>query len=617
MSFCHFLFSQFQNLKMKDKLLIIYLFVSIIALITLTAVIRIALNRQLFAHERSTLEYSLKHNISQLESQIGDIINLSNVIYNNDSINSACNVAYEDDYFQMYTAYSNNIKPHLSVYKHLIPEITNIRIYTSCGLIADRNYIQDLSVLASEPWFEQIQGNHSPQWIVNRTDSSASFASVRKLPQIPSYPFDNYLCLETNYDLFFSYMQNLSQSAYGVVITDQNQSLIYQYSSFPKTALTPDVLKLPASYEETAEQYGEEYLFLSAPVESAGWNVYYYSSINTVLQTVDRTVYTTFMMIASCFILLFSLTFFTVNNILSPLRQLTKIVNQISFDHIEEHTLLLIPGRGDEIGELIHAFNSMVKRIRNLINETYVQSLKAKEYQLNALRAQINPHFLHNTLSMISARAIVAAQPEISEMVRLLPSFYRTSLNNGQEYTTIENEMKNVQAYLSLQLFLTNHSFAVEYHLDPKLLDCSIPCLILQPIVENSIEHGLRPSRKANRKLNLSLEQEEGVCCIKVEDNGIGIEKDVMDTLFSLETSHIGIKNVNERLKLSYGNKMGLRINSSPEWGTIVIIRLPIVKASLEASHIQITKSDSGFKASSQASPDAVSPSSSVPERPS
>lgn len=104
-------------------------------------------------------------------------------------------------------------------------------------------------------------------------------------------------------------MQNLSQSAYGVVITDQNQSLIYQYSSFPKTALTPDVLKLTASYEETAEQYGEEYLFLSAPVESAGWNVYYYSSINTVLQTVDRTVYTTFMMIASCFILLFSLTF--------------------------------------------------------------------------------------------------------------------------------------------------------------------------------------------------------------------------------------------------------------------------------------------------------------------
>ena len=102
-----------------------------------------------------------------------------------------------------------------------------------------------------------------------------------------------------------------------------------------------------------------------------------------------------------------------------------------------------------------------------------------------------------------------------------------------------------------------------------------------------------------------------------MEDNGIGIEKDVMDTLFSLETSHIGIKNVNERLKLSYGNKMGLRINSSPEWGTIVIIRLPIVKASLEASHIQITKSDSGFKASSQASPDAVSPSSSVPERPS
>ena len=265
-----------------------------------------------------------------------------------------------------------------------------------------------------------------------------------------------------------------------------------------------------------------------------------------------------------------------MNSILSPLRQLTGVISRISLEDIEKHELLIIPNRNDEIGKLIHTFNSMLKRIRSLIDEAYVQKLKTKEYQLNALRAQINPHFLYNTLSLISARAIIAEQTEISETVQLLTLFYRTSLNNGQDITTIRNELENIKAYISIQLILTNHSFLAEYHLEEEFLELSIPCLILQPIVENAIEHGLRSSRRQPRRLTIDLSSEKDFCCIRVCDNGCGIPTDKIQGLFSCETTHIGIKNVNERLKLSYGNNLGLLINSEEGCGTEVIIRIPI-----------------------------------------
>ena len=218
----------------------------------------------------------------------------------------------------------------------------------------------------------------------------------------------------------------------------------------------------------------------------------------------------------------------------------------------------------------------IVRSIAAVVDARYRDRLAISEYQMESLQAQIKPHFLYNTLSLISARAIIAEQTEISETVQLLTLFYRTSLNNGQDITTIRNELENIKAYISIQLILTNHSFLAEYHLEEEFLELSIPCLILQPIVENAIEHGLRSSRRQPRRLTIDLSSEKDFCCIRVCDNGCGIPTDKIQGLFSCETTHIGIKNVNERLKLSYGNNLGLLINSEEGCGTEVIIRIPI-----------------------------------------
>ena len=183
--------------------------------------------------------------------------------------------------------------------------------------------------------------------------------------------------------------------------------------------------------------------------------------------------------------------------------------------------------------------------------------------------AQINPHFLYNTLSLISAKAIISEQTEISEPVQLLTVFYRTSLNKGHEITTVQSELENIRSYLSIQPMLTDHSFSIGYHLDETLLSCRIPCYVLQPLVENAIGHGLRNSRKPEKKLEISLYRRGAACCIEIYDSGMGI-------LLQRETDHLGVKNMYERLKLACGSDDVLRICSEPLQYTRVTLQIPM-----------------------------------------
>ena len=171
---------------------------------------------------------------------------------------------------------------------------------------------------------------------------------------------------------------------------------------------------------------------------------------------------------------------------------------------------------------------------------------------------------------------MISEQTEISELVQLLTVFYRTSLNKGHEITTVQSELENIRSYLSIQLMLTDHSFSIGYHLDETLLSCRIPCYVLQPLVENAIGHGLRDSRKPEKKLEISLYRRGAVCCIEIYDNGVGIPPETMAILLQRETDHLGVKNVYERLKLACSSDDVLRICSEPLQYTRVTLRIPM-----------------------------------------
>ena len=229
----------------------------------------------------------------------------------------------------------------------------------------------------------------------------------------------------------------------------------------------------------------------------------------------------------------------------------------------------------DEIGVLIGSFRSMMEEINRLIKEVYKNKIALKEFELKALQAQINPHFLYNSLSIINWMAIRSNQKEISRVTLALSTFYRTALSRGEDMVTVENCIKNIEAYLEIQLVMHDNDFQVEWKIDEGIKIEKVPKLILQPVVENALEHGLDLKEEGEKMLCLSFLEEKEDVLIIVEDNGEGMEQEKAESLVTYQAKGYGLKNVNDRICLLYGEEYAIRIFSEPGKGTRVEIRTP------------------------------------------
>lgn len=171
--------------------------------------------------------------------------------------------------------------------------------------------------------------------------------------------------------------------------------------------------------------------------------------------------------------------------------------------------------------------------------------------------------------------AIEAGNDEISQVTLALSTYYRTSLNKGETMTIAANELRNIEAYLHIQLVMHDDSFQVEKQVEEKILSCSVPKLILQPLVENAIEHGLDVSEKEEKKLKISALLEGGDLVFFVEDNGAGMEEEQAESMLTYQSKGYGMRNVHDRIRLLYGEESGLKIYSKKGEGTRVEIRFP------------------------------------------
>ena len=194
----------------------------------------------------------------------------------------------------------------------------------------------------------------------------------------------------------------------------------------------------------------------------------------------------------------------------------------------------------DEIGMLYRGFGSMMKRIRTLINEVYLSKITQKEAELKALQAQINPHFLYNTLSLINWKALAAGEEDISRMTLALSTFYRTALNRGRNVLQVETELSNTRAYLEIQSMLHDGDFDYEIEAQTEILQCESLNLILQPLVENAIHHGIEEKTDGRGKITVRGWKEDNCVWFMVEDNGVGMEQEVADKILTMESKGYG-----------------------------------------------------------------------------
>ncbi|MBN1303265.1 MAG: sensor histidine kinase, partial [Anaerolineales bacterium] len=272
-------------------------------------------------------------------------------------------------------------------------------------------------------------------------------------------------------------------------------------------------------------------------------------------------------------------------SIYTPIKKLHDVTTTITKDDLQA---LVTSDNVDEITELGMSFNIMIGRIRELLNAKVKEQENLKKAELKALQAQINPHFLYNTLDTIVWMAEANKTDQVIEIVRAFSSFFRIALSKGKDWITIREEIEHVRSYLKIQKMRYRDILDYKFEVDKELLNGTILKLTLQPLVENALYHGIKNKRGGGTIIVRAQQVGENSVRLEVQDDGIGLTPEklarVRATLNDdLEIGEIifsdggfGLENVHKRIKLYYGKQYGLYIQSEYNAGTQVIARIPL-----------------------------------------
>lgn len=267
------------------------------------------------------------------------------------------------------------------------------------------------------------------------------------------------------------------------------------------------------------------------------------------------------------------------NSITRPVQQLCETTHMVAKGDFEVRAT---PTHTNEIQTLSNSMNDMIVQIGRLVEDIKDEQLKLRDTELKLLQAQINPHFLYNTLDTIIWLAEAEDNEHVVEMVNYLSDFFRTSLSKGLDFVSLEDEEAHIRSYLQIQQFRYSDIMDYEIDIQPELKDYRILKLTLQPLVENALYHGIK-NKRGRGKIKVTSAYDEDYVILKVEDNGRGMTAEELEKLrFSTgqkedtnDKAGYGLANVNQRIKLNHGQRYGLKIKSELNQGTQVEILLP------------------------------------------
>jgi len=362
----------------------------------------------------------------------------------------------------------------------------------------------------------------------------------------------------------------------GEIIYHPRQQLIYSNLQ-SETNLT--VAKLEDG-NHTENFQGSKRLITVKTVGYTGWKIIAVSPISDIISYYeDFKIFTIFILLFAILTLI-SINMYVSSRIANPLMELEKAVKEFE----EGVSGLSISEKGSiEVQHLTKAINSMIKDMNRLVENVRSEQEEKRKSELNALQAQINPHFLYNTLDSIVWMIENENYDGSITMVTALARFFRISLSKGKNIITIKDELEHAKNYLTIQNIRYKNKFEYKIEADEEILNLSCIKLIVQPIIENAIYHGME-YMYGDGSILVKAHTLNQDLYIDIIDNGLGMEEEVAKSLLteniisSKNGSGTGVRNVHERIKLYFGEEYGLEILSEPDEGTRVRIHMPIME---------------------------------------
>lgn len=598
------LFSKFKNVRTRNKLLISYLLVVFIPVLAVGLILTSGMRQM--ALNQAVREATV--NVDRLEKSVSDILrtpdDFSNILLTDKTLQRIVSRQYQNtiEVVEAYQEYSR-FDDYLRLYK----SIAGIMLYTDNDTILENwRFMRTNDQIRNSWWYETAlrnKGAVSWNFICNPAKGKCFFSMTRSIEymnrpvgvlviDIDGYYLDSIIRKEP--------FETIIVDENGTIAAAKDESLKgrnLKDLNLEENIMATDSGIFQANYRGKVSKIIVNTFTPDGSISKL--KVICVFPVDSIVGGADRTGFIGFSIIAAS--LLVSLIFILVfSNVLSRrLKHLSRDVHKVATGDFNISSAI---DGSDEIGQLARDLNSMAQSLEKLLaevreanmqkNQLALQKnqliIKQKEIKLKMLASQINPHFLFNTLETIRMKIHSAGEPETADIVALLGKLMRRNLEIGSELTALGEETDVVRSYLEIQKFRYGCKLNYEINVCEGIMDYRIIPLVIQPLVENAVIHGLE-NRKGEGRISVDIACGDGTLRISVADNGIGIEQanlvNIRQSLNEAEdesSKKIGLKNIHQRLKLYYGDEYGLEISSTPGQGTRVDIALPVYRESPE-----------------------------------
>ncbi|WP_409345895.1 sensor histidine kinase [Paenibacillus sp. MBLB4367] len=577
-----------KNMKIKHKLLLSYLLlifvpVTIVALLTYYKTSQIV-EKQVIESTKQSFEQANKF----LSYKLNNIRDVSSMLFMNKEVQAILNKPME----------TYPLREQIDDYNNLINivgaaqnsrEIYSIRMFVNHEGIFSRENVTIMRVrdYIDTPWFRKVID--SKGGVYCRPTYAYDYGSQRGVQNIVS-------CMRTIDSGGFSgkllgaiSIDILEDSFYEVIkqtdITQHGEAFLVDgegniISGMDKTKIGSNISSANYFKEIGDEEEGYRNMTVGGvlsivcykQIENTDWQLIALIPLEEILQPNKQiiNVFTVLIVLVTGIAVLTA--FLISNSITGRIRQLIVTMRRIEEEKWDSRITV---DSADEIGELQQRFNHMTASMRRLIKEKYQEEVYKKNAELKALQAQINPHFLYNTLDMVNWMALKHKARDISWVVAGLAKFFKLSLNNGRDIVPIRDEVAHVKIYVDIQNKRFSNHIQTSFDISEDIYDCATVKIILQPIVENAILHGIQEKDIKRGHVSITGKLEDGLIVFTVEDDGVGMSRLTLDRLLSGHQSGCGSKNVNEKIKLYFGEEYGLSYSSEHGSGTKATITFP------------------------------------------
>lgn len=436
-------------------------------------------------------------------------------------------------------------------------------------------------------WYKSLISSSDPIWFPAHKDSFALLTSgqqfITRGVRIKDLSSNGYLGvvmvdieLERINQILTDSFSDLGQ----IIIIDENDLIITSTQTLfdNNDSVVRDAIQKSARSSDQQLNGINNAIILQYPLSDTGWKLIGLIPASNILRDSIITTSLLIGMILAVTVITYIIARAVTATITKPVDDMIDQMKEVESGNFDVST----PVRyDDEIGNLTTNFNTMTNRVSGLMDQVVEEQQKLRKYELKALQSQINPHFLYNTLDSVVWLARMQQHEEIVKVVNALTQLFRTSLSRGKDIITIEDEIDHVSSYLMIQKFRYRTHFDYDIEIPEAIYHYKTMKLILQPLVENAIYHGLKVKRGGG-SIHIRAEEFEDHIRFKVIDTGVGMTKETLDGIhLAFETNEesnvtmYGIRNVNDRLRIFFGKDYGLRYESTLGEGTTATITIP------------------------------------------